>query len=200
MEIRVLKYVGPMTDGTVIVRQEKLMSPYRNLKVFKGMELEVGRDIPETTARYITDMMAHSFKVEVIQLDNNAEVKHNIVTFLEGYKERFGKDASAALPALTVEAIFDLFGKDAIESILQAMSHSRKVGMAVEDISKRLLAMSDVEPSKEAPPTKPPKREEAEEVDQKTDESKNELGEKPPKPAAKKPPKRMAAKTKPAKK
>jgi hypothetical protein len=195
MEVRMLRYTGALENGTVIVRQEPLISPYRNLKVFKGMELEVGRDIPEKTAKYIIDMLSHSFTVEVVQLDNNAEVKHHISVFLEGYKKRLGKDAKAVLPALTIEAIFDLLGEDAMESILQAIANSAKVSTSVGELSKKLSKMGEVEDVPEEKPEAEPARSQQ--------PSDSELGEEPlkdvdeeektsPKPAPKK-----AAKAKP---
>lgn len=127
MEVRILKYTGNVEDGTVVVRQEHPLSKFRNLHVYIGAEWEVGKDIPEKVAKNVTDMLSHSFRIEAVQLDDNGEVLHHLCEFLNGYKERFGKDASSVLPALTVEAILDVVGEEALPSILSALENSSKI-------------------------------------------------------------------------
>jgi hypothetical protein len=147
MEVRILKYTGEVEDGTVVIRQEHPLSKFRNLRVYKGAEWEVGKDIPEKTVKNITDMLSHSFIVETVQLDNHGEVLHNLCDFLSGYKERFGKDAESVLPALTVEAILDVVGEGALTSILSALENSSRIS---DDARKKMKLDSGLEVKSEA--------------------------------------------------
>lgn len=151
MEVRILKYTGPLENGTVVVRQESPLSKFRNIRVYPGAQWEVGKDIPEKTAKHITDMMGHSFKVEVLQLDNNGEILHNIKDFLKGFKDRLAKDADAVLPALTIEAILDIFGDGALVSIQSCLENSAKISPEAREkfgINAKVEAEVEVEKAK----------------------------------------------------
>jgi len=149
MEVQILKYTGPLEDGEVIIRQEHALSKWRKLRVYQGMSLEVGKDIPQTVSRHIMAMMAHSFVLEKVVLDNLGEVKHQIRDFLEGYQDRLGDDADSVLPAITMEAIFSLIGEEAMESVLRALALSKEIKQTPKEIAKRLAALED--PSEKLP-------------------------------------------------
>jgi hypothetical protein len=153
MEVQILKYTGPMESGEVIIRQEHPLSQWRKLKVYQGMSLEIGKDIPTKVAKNIMAMMSHSFAVETVVLDNLGEVKRCIELFLEGYQERLKEDASSVLPALTIEALINNMGEEALESIIRALVLSEKIKATPGEISKRILELE--EPKVQKPKAKP---------------------------------------------
>lgn len=172
MEVQILKYTGPLESGEVIVRQQHITSPWRKIKVYQGAKWEIGKEIPENVAKQVFTMMNHSFNLEIIELDNDGEVRHNIIDFLRGFEKMMpAKDAGRSISRLTAEALLKIYGDDAIDPIMLAMSES-------QDISDQLKSKVGLKAGAKA------------EVEKSVKEEKEEGEKKKPKPAAKKKPTR----------
>lgn len=158
MEVQILKYTGPLESGEVIVRQQHITSPWRKVKVYSGAQWEIGKEIPERVAQQIFTMMGHSFKLTVVELDNDGEVRHNIIDFLRGYENRMPADqAGAYLSKITCQALLKIYGDDAVDSIMLALSESPDVS---DELKSRagLKAEAEVKVEKKTKPKPKPTR------------------------------------------
>ena len=75
-EIQFLVYNGKREHGELLVKREPAISPHRRLKYYKGMELQIGKDIPIRVAKYISgefptfDIVKREFEdVESLEID-----------------------------------------------------------------------------------------------------------------------------------
>lgn len=138
MEIRYIKYTGPLQDGEVTVKQEHIKSPYRVLKVSTGKIFEIGKDIPQRVAKNIMDMMSHSFEMGSVILDDDGEVKENIKGFMAVYKDRYGENAEVMLPTLTIDAVFAMFDESDRPSVLGAILYALSLQFSPEEIAAKI--------------------------------------------------------------
>lgn len=77
MQIEHLAYCGNREQGTLTVGRVDVLSPFRHIKYFKGMRLEVGKAIPQNIALIIAKDYPSAFKIERKELgDHEAYVYH----------------------------------------------------------------------------------------------------------------------------
>lgn len=121
MEVRYLQYVGTKIDGTITVRQESALSPFRELIIYPNRRWEIGREMPEVTARRITANLGTLFKVVTETVDDRELVSRTLIDLLEKYKDAFGEAAPNVVTYTMVEAICSTYGPDSIKPILHAL-------------------------------------------------------------------------------
>jgi len=85
MEVKTLVYFGGRTDGTLIVKQMPANSPFRELKYYKGMKLELGIDIPPKVADMIVNGYKSLFRIETIVLDDQQSFEREFSHVLQRY-------------------------------------------------------------------------------------------------------------------
>ncbi|MGW8180005.1 MAG: hypothetical protein ACWGQW_14775 [bacterium] len=77
MQIEHLAYCGNREEGTLTVTRVDVLSPFRKLKFYKGLRLEVGKMIPPDIAKIIAKDYPDVFKLERKELgDKDAYVYH----------------------------------------------------------------------------------------------------------------------------
>jgi hypothetical protein len=147
MEVQILKYTGPLDSGEVVVRQQHITSPWRKVKVYPGAQWEIGKEMPSKVAQQIFTMMGHSFKLEIVELDNDGEIRHHITDFLRGFEKTLpAKDAGAVISKLTCQSLLKIYGDDAVDSILLAMTESPDVSDVLkEKVGLKAEAEAEVE-------------------------------------------------------
>lgn len=148
MEVKYLVYKGPKLDGEITVLNESPLSKFRKIKVYKGLRLEVGKDIPEITAKRIMDMLAGQFVVEKQNLDDLETFKKQFEEIVETYKNQFGDDAISVVPALVIEGLFSVMGDGAMESVLTALKESDEIEMDVPEIKAMVAEIFKLERKK----------------------------------------------------
>lgn len=158
MEVRYLVYKGAPVTKSIIVRQESATSPWRNLKVYPGLRMEIGKQIPERIASFLMEMRSSMFDIEKKELDTLEVVKGQFQEIIEFYNKHFEKDAPSVVPALLVEGLFSVMGDSAFTSLVTAIQKSQAIGMSETDrINAIENIFSKVEDEKpvEAPKPKP---------------------------------------------
>jgi hypothetical protein len=148
MEVKYLVYKGPKTEGTVTVTKESPLSKFRKLKVYQGMRLEVGREIPEITVKRILDVLSGTFVVETQYLDDLETFKRQFSEIVESYNNQFGNDAISVVPALVIEGLFSVMGDGAMESVLTALKESDEIEMDVPEIKAMVAEIFKLERKK----------------------------------------------------
>lgn len=148
MEVRHLVYTGKEVDKEIVVRQEPPLSKFRKLKVYPGLRYEIGKDIPEKTSRRIMEMLGMMFKVEVEDLDDLETFKKQFREVIDFYTHRFGIDALAVVPSLTVEALFSVMGDDAMETLMIALRESDEIEMSEKQIADVFNSVFKIERKK----------------------------------------------------
>jgi hypothetical protein len=155
MEVQHLIYKGNKTEGSVTIPQEPPLSKFRKLKVFQGMCLEVGKDIPEITAKRVINHFRDIFELRKENLDDLDTFKAQFKDIVRFYNQQFGDDALAVVPALTIEALFSILGDGAMESLLTALRESDEIAMKPEDIKDLVAKVFGIEAGNPAPKEKP---------------------------------------------
>lgn len=145
MEVKYLVYKGNRTEGTITVIKEPPLSKFRKLRVFQGMRLEIGKEIPVATADRIMDMLAGTFVVETQNLDDLETFKKQFKEIVESYKKQFGDDAISIVPALVIEGLFAVMGDGAMESVLTALKESDEIEMDVPEIKAMVAEIFKLE-------------------------------------------------------
>lgn len=148
MEVRHLVYTGNEKDKEVIIRQEPALSKFRKIRVYPGLRLEIGREIPDKTARRVTEMLSSMFVIESTNLDDLETFKKQFRDVIDFYTNQFGVDALSVVPSLTVEALFSVMGDDAMESLLIALRESDEIEMGEEEITKMFSTVFKTERKK----------------------------------------------------
>ena len=148
MEVKYLVYKGPKTDGIVTVTKEPPLSKFRKLRVYQGMRLEVGKEIPAVTVKRIMDLLSGTFVVETQNLDDLETFKKQFEEIVESYKNQFGNDAISVVPALVIEGLFAVMGDGAMESVLTALKESDEIEMDVPEIKAMVAEIFKLERKK----------------------------------------------------
>lgn len=150
MEVRFLQYVGTKVDGTITVRQESALSPFRELTIYPNRRWEIGREMPEVTARRITANLGSLFKVITETVDDREIVSRTFIDLFEKYKEAFGEDASDVITYTVVEAACSTYGPSTIRPVLQALKDAADGDE--EMVEKVVETFHEVLASDDAPP------------------------------------------------
>lgn len=148
MEVKYLVYKGSKTDGTITVSKESPLSKFRKLKVYQGMRLEIGKEIPELTVKRILDVLKGTFVIEKQQLDDLETFKRQFEEIVESYKNQFGDDAISVVPALVIEGLFAVMGDGAMEAVLTALKESDEIEMDVPEIKAMVAEIFKLERKK----------------------------------------------------
>ena len=85
MEVKTLVYTGGRESGNLIVKQMPANSPFRTLKYFKGMKLELGIDIPPKVADMIVNGYKTLFTIETVVLDDQSSFEREFAHTLQRY-------------------------------------------------------------------------------------------------------------------
>lgn len=134
MEVQYLVYNGTKTEGEVTVTKESPLSKFRKIKVYQGMRLEIGCEVPASTVKRILDTVPNLFRVEKVQLDDLETFKKQFKAIVESYSNQFGDDAISVVPALVIEGLFAVMGDGAMRSVLTALKESEEIEMDVPEI------------------------------------------------------------------
>jgi hypothetical protein len=130
MEVQYLEYIGPKVEGTIVNRKESALSKWRQMRVYQGMRLEVGREIPATVVKNLRNMLGDQFKVVTVQLDDVQTFKNQFADIVTFYKNQYGDDAVAVVPAIVVEATLAVLGEESIIPMFTAMKESDEIEVA----------------------------------------------------------------------
>lgn len=146
MEVQYLVYKGPKVDGHVTIIKEPAISKFRKLHVYQGMRLQIGKEIPQLTAKRVMDNLAGTFVIESQTLDELETFKAQFSEIVQTYKDQFGEDAACVVPALVIEGLFSVMGDGAMESVLTALKESEEIEMDVPEIKRMVAAIFKIKP------------------------------------------------------
>ena len=92
MKVCYLKYVGNKEKGSLIVKIVSPLSPFRDLKYFKGMALKVGEEIPEGVAEFVASDYKDLFVVVHDDVDPEVIFRSKFLKLLDAFKDDMKKD------------------------------------------------------------------------------------------------------------
>jgi hypothetical protein len=170
MEVRYLEYTGNKVGGNVIIRQEPRLSQYRTLTVHPGKRWEIGRAIPELTARRVIAQLSMLFKVVPVVVDDRQAIVRSLSEMYEKYEKSIGEGSRSIVSYAVVEALFSTFSKDAVRPVLQALKDAADEDE--DELESIAEVFHDVLAGKDAPPSLSalnPVETAVEEVDENTD-------------------------------
>ena len=148
MEVKHLVYKGNKQVGSVTVTKEPPLSKFRRLSVYRGLRLEIGKEIPEITVKRIIDTLPGIFEIETTSLNQLDVFKSQFKDIVESYRNQFGDNAESVVPALIVEGLFAVLGDGAMRSVLTALRESDEIEMDIPEIKQVVAEVFKLERKK----------------------------------------------------
>ena len=107
MKLEHLVYHGKREEGTLTVGRVDILSPFRKIKYYKGLRLEIGKQIPLDIAQIIAKDYPTVFKIDAQNLDDQEGYIYHISDILEECLARLGDEQALKVMEKLVEMHFD---------------------------------------------------------------------------------------------
>ena len=103
MKIEHLVYCGQREQGTLTVGRVDVLSPFRKIKYYEGLKLEIGKQIPLDIAQIIAKDYPSTFKIEERDLNDQEAYVYHISDILEECLIRLGHEGTLKVVEKLVE-------------------------------------------------------------------------------------------------
>jgi hypothetical protein len=107
MQIEHLVYCGNREQGTLTVGRVDILSPFRRIKFYKGLRLEVGKAIPNDIATIIAKDYPSVFEIEKKDLDDVEAYVLQLSDIMEECLAVLGDVKALTIAKKAVEKNFD---------------------------------------------------------------------------------------------
>jgi hypothetical protein len=107
MQIEHLVYCGNREQGTLTVGRVDILSPFRRIKFYKGLRLEVGKAIPNDIAAIIAKDYPSVFEIEKKDLDDVEAYVLQLSDIMEECLAVLGDAKALTIAKKAVEKNFD---------------------------------------------------------------------------------------------
>jgi hypothetical protein len=107
MQIEHLVYCGNREQGTLTVGRVDILSPFRRIKFYKGLRLEVGKAIPNDIATIIAKDYPSVFEIEKKDLDDVEAYVLQLSDIMEECLAVLGDAKALTIAKKAVEKNFD---------------------------------------------------------------------------------------------
>lgn len=107
MQIQHLVYCGNREQGTLTVGRVDVLSPFRHMKFYKGLRLEVGKTIPNDIAAIIAKDYPSIFKIEKKDLDDIEAYVLQLSDIMEECLAVLGDEKALTIAKKAVEKNFE---------------------------------------------------------------------------------------------
>jgi hypothetical protein len=107
MQIEHLVYCGNREQGTLTVGRVDILSPFRRIKFYKGLRLEVGKAIPNDIAAIIAKDYPSVFEIEKKDLDDVEAYVLQLSDIMEECLAVLGDVKALTIAKKAVEKNFD---------------------------------------------------------------------------------------------